>query len=539
MNTFLFHDYETFDLDTKRARVSQYASIRTDEDLNIIPGEEKVLYCLPQIDYLPSPEACLVTGITPLEIIEKSKIKDPSYEVLCEYDFFTKINQEFSSPSTISLGYNSTRYDDEISRNGFYRNLLPIYDREWKDNCSRWDILPLTRMYAFLYPNDINIPTDDEGNPSFRLEKLSVANGFKIENEGEAGANFHDALTDVRATIYMAKMMKDTHPEFWEYFLNNKNKNQVKNNLVTSIGRIAFCNSTYFGSDAKYTEPCFLIGFSKANANNFFTIKLSNIDTIRTFMSLTAEEIQSKLYIKKDNPDYIDLPIHQIEINKTSPIIPFDKLNLLFGDTDVSNKLTELGKDPVKIKEAYAYVKTNLSEIENKLNQVFNKGFENQQTNDPELAIYGGFAPRSDDRKVFNFHKDLASKSFVQYFEKNMFEDKRYNELARRIILRNFMDDIKQMPLMSNIVDEWYKIATYKIHKGYDPRINDSQNPEILLSHTLPSLKEKIPEMEKTLDDRGISIMAKIKEGINLQYKELRENGGLEQSQANRKTPKP
>ena len=119
MNTFLFHDYETFGLDTKRSRASQYASIRTDEDLNIIPGEEKVLYCLPQIDYLPSPEACLVTGITPLEIIEKSKVKDPSYEVLSEYDFFKRINEEFSSPSTISLGYNSIRYDDEISRNGF------------------------------------------------------------------------------------------------------------------------------------------------------------------------------------------------------------------------------------------------------------------------------------------------------------------------------------------------------------------------------------------------------------------------------------
>ena len=87
---------------------------------------------------------------------------------------------KFSQNSTISLGYNSIRYDDEISRNGFYRNLLPVYEREWKNNCSRWDIIPVVRMYAFLYPNEINIPTDEEGKPSFRLEKLSVANGFVI-----------------------------------------------------------------------------------------------------------------------------------------------------------------------------------------------------------------------------------------------------------------------------------------------------------------------------------------------------------------------
>lgn len=539
MNTFLFHDYETFGLDTKRSRASQYASIRTDEDLNIIPGEEKVLYCLPQIDYLPSPEACLVTGITPLEIIEKSKVKDPSYEVLSEYDFFKRINEEFSSPSTISLGYNSIRYDDEISRNGFYRNLLPVYEREWKNNCSRWDIIPVVRMYAFLYPNEINIPTDEEGKPSFRLEKLSVANGFKIENEGEAGANFHDALTDVRATIYMAKMMKDNHPEFWSYFLTNKNKNDVKNSLVTSIGKIAFCNSTYFGGDAKYTEPCFIIGFSKANAGNFFSIKLNNIETIKNFMSLSVEEVKSKLYLKRDNPEYVEMPIHQIEINKTAPMIPFDKLNVLFGETDVATKLSELGKDPNGIKEAYAFVKDNLSKIENKLNKVFDKGFENQQTNDPELAIYGGFAPKSDEQKLFYFHRDLESRSFAKYFENNVFEDKRYNELARRVILRNFLDDVKQIPSMTDIVSEWYKVATFKIHKGYDYRINNSENPEILLDNTLPSLKEKIPELEKTLDERGLAIMAKIKEGINLQYRELRENGGLEQAAPARKTPKP
>lgn len=538
MNTFLFHDYETFGLDTKRARSSQYASIRTDENLNIIPGEEKVLYCLPQIDYLPSPEACLVTGITPLEIIEKSKNPDPSYEVLSEYDFFTKINQEFSSPSTVSLGYNSIRYDDEISRNGFYRNLLPIYNREWESNCSRWDILPLTRMYAFLYPNEINIPVDDEGKPSFRLEKLSVANGFKIDNEGSAGANFHDALTDVRATIYMAKMMKDNHPEFWDFFLKNKNKNATKNNLAVSSSKMILSGSTYFGHEAKYTEPCYLIGFSKSNPNNFLTIKLNDINNIRNFMALSVDEIKSKLYLKKDDPNYTEMPIHQIEINKASPIVPFDKFNLLFKDVDVAKKLDDLGKDSIKMREAYAFVKSNAQEIESKLNQVFDKGFENKITNDPELAIYGGFAPKSDEQKTFAFHRDLSTKSFAKYFEKNIFDDKRYNELAKRIILRNFMDDIKKVPSMSGVIDEWYKVAAFKIHKGYDYRLNNSDEPEILLSNTIPSLKEQIPLMETQLDERGINILSKIKEGINVQFREIKNNGGLE-SKETKKSPKP
>lgn len=539
MKTFLFHDYETFGLDTKRSRVSQYASIRTDENLNIIPGEEKVIYCLPQIDNLPSPEACLVTGITPKEIMEKANNPDPAYEVMSEYDFFNSINKEFGSPSTCSLGFNTIRYDDEISRNGFYRNLLPIYDREWKSDCSRWDILPLVRMYAFLYPNEITIPKDEEGKSSFRLEKLSVANGFKIENEGEAGANFHDALTDVRATIYMAKMMKEAHPEFWEFFLKNKNKNAVKNNLSISKSKMIFSNSTYFGSDSKYTEACYLIGFSKANANNYFTIKLNNIDSIRTFMSMTAEEIKERLYLKKDDPNYLELPIHQIEINKASPILPFDKLNEIFGQIDAAQKFDELGKDSAKMREAFVFVKSNQKEIEDKLNLIFDKGFQNQPCVDPELAIYNGFGERSDEPLVTSFHRDLASKSFAKYFETKVFKDPRYNELAKRVILRNFIDDVKKIPSLSDVVSDWYKTAAFKIHKGYDKNLNHSDEPEIVLNETLSTLKERLPEIEKDLDERGKSILKDFKESINSQFRLIKENGGLDQQDAVKNSPKP
>ena len=48
-NTFYWHDYETFGLRGDERRPSQFAGVRTDENLNLI-GEGEVLYCRPKQD---------------------------------------------------------------------------------------------------------------------------------------------------------------------------------------------------------------------------------------------------------------------------------------------------------------------------------------------------------------------------------------------------------------------------------------------------------------------------------------------------------
>ena len=68
-HTFLWHDYETFGAVPRRDRPAQFAAIRTDAELNEI-GEPVMLYCQPAPDYLPDPQACLITGITPQHCLE-------------------------------------------------------------------------------------------------------------------------------------------------------------------------------------------------------------------------------------------------------------------------------------------------------------------------------------------------------------------------------------------------------------------------------------------------------------------------------------
>ena len=164
--SFFIYDYESFGTNPASDRPAQFAGIRTDADFNII-GEPVMLYCKQTNDYLPAPEAVMVTGITPQECNEKG-IPEP--------EFAAKILAEFSQPNTCVMGYNNIRYDDEMTRYTFYRNFIDPYEYSWKNGNSRWDLLDLVRACYALRPEGINWAYDDDGMPSFRLEKLTKAN---------------------------------------------------------------------------------------------------------------------------------------------------------------------------------------------------------------------------------------------------------------------------------------------------------------------------------------------------------------------------
>lgn len=115
-------------------------------------------------------------------------------------------------PGTIGVGYNTIRFDDEITRFMFWRNLMDPYAREWQNQCGRWDLLDVVRMAYALRPDGIVWPKKEDGSPSFKLEHLSQANGLAHEAA-------HDALSDVRATIALARLLRDRQPKLFEFAL--------------------------------------------------------------------------------------------------------------------------------------------------------------------------------------------------------------------------------------------------------------------------------------------------------------------------------
>ena len=212
--TFLWHDYETFGANPRRDRPAQFAAIRTDAELNEI-GEPLMLYCQPATDVLPEPESCLITGITPQECAAKG---------VPEHEFARRINDALGEGGTIGVGYNSIRFDDEVTRFMLWRNLRDPYAREWQNGCGRWDLLDVVRTAHALRPEGIEWPVGDDGLPTFRLEKLSAANGLAHESA-------HDALSDVRATIALARLLRQRQPKLFDFCLSLHKKERVAQEL--------------------------------------------------------------------------------------------------------------------------------------------------------------------------------------------------------------------------------------------------------------------------------------------------------------------
>lgn len=174
--SLLWFDYETFGLDPARDRPAQFAGLRTDPELNTL-GDPVAFFCKPPRDYIPNPESCLITGISPLMALERG---------LCEHEFIARILAQYLEPATCGVGYNSIRFDDEVTRNTLYRNLYDPFAREWQFGNSRWDLLGVVRMARALRPEGINWPKDKEGRLTLRLDHLTVANGIDHEDAHDA-----------------------------------------------------------------------------------------------------------------------------------------------------------------------------------------------------------------------------------------------------------------------------------------------------------------------------------------------------------------
>ena len=191
-SSFYWYDLETSGTDPKWDRIVQFAGVRTDEALEVV-GDEYCTYVHLPDDVLPSPQASLVTGITP---------QRTHAEGVSETQALVRINEIFSAPNTCVVGYNSLRFDDEFMRYGLYRNMLDPYAREFRQGNSRWDLIDLVRATGALRRDGIEWPEDEDGLPVYRLEVLTAANGI-------AHGHAHDAMSDVHATIGMARLLYD------------------------------------------------------------------------------------------------------------------------------------------------------------------------------------------------------------------------------------------------------------------------------------------------------------------------------------------
>ncbi len=407
-NSFYWHDYETWGADPRRDRVAQFAGLRTDLDFNPI-GQPMVIYAAPADDFLPQPEACMVTGLSPQVCRDRG---------MPESELFGAILQEFSQPGTCALGYNTIRFDDEFTRYGFYRNFIDPYAREWRDGNSRWDLIDVVRLTRALRPEGIEWPLREDGLPGFRLEQLTAANG--IEHEGA-----HDALSDVRATIALAKLVRDRQPKLFEYLLTHRDKRWLAEVLNVRRQQPVLHVSARYPAQLGCIAAVLPVAMHPVNRNGVIVYDL-RYDP-EALLTLSAEEIRERLYTAgKDLAEGEQrIALKTIHVNRAPVVVPMNTLT--------SAARTEWQMD-AQAEQRHREQLTGASGLEQKLAEVFaDPPFP--PASDPDQALYDGFiAP--DDRKRCDHVRRCTPEELAD--DAPAFDDPRLNELLYRFRARNY-----------------------------------------------------------------------------------------------------
>ena len=411
--TLLWYDLETFGRNPRSSRISQFAALRTDYDLNPV-ADPVSLFCKPADDFLPEPEAAMITGITPQYAAEHG---------LCEAEFMAVVHGHLSAAGTCALGYNTIRFDDEFIRFSLYRSFYDAYEREYAGGNSRWDLLDIMRMLYALRPDALRWPRHEDGTPSFKLELLAKANDCF---EGEA----HEALSDVRSLINLARLAKRAAPELWRYALDLRDKNRVAAKLEANPGQRILHISGQFpalNACAGLMLPLMPHPLIKSR-----TLAVELRPEALQLIDYPAERIEHNLFTKASLLPAGEprIGLKEIHHNRCPVVFTPEDAKALGLHPDFRHMNIDIGQ----ARDIHAKLIAAANPIRQKLATVFAKSRDFDNT-DPDGALYAGFIGRSDKGK---FGKARSSKGQSPL----VFDDARLSELYFRYKARNWPESL-------------------------------------------------------------------------------------------------
>jgi exodeoxyribonuclease-1 len=414
MQTFFWHDYETSGADSRRDRPLQFAGVRTTMELEIV-GEPVMFYGKPSLEMPPHPDACMITGITP-QLAEREGVN--------EAEFAARVHEQLATPGTCSVGYNSLRFDDEFTRQMFYRNFYEPYGREWENGNSRWDLIDLVRLCEALRPEGIIWPVRDDGSPSFKLEHLASANHLNQERA-------HDALSDVYALIDLARLIRVRQPRLWDWYYGLRRKQKVFEMLdVVNMTPVVHVSSRYPASHHCLTVIAPLAQHP-TRSGEIIAYDLGTDPT--AWLALEDDEIADRIFTSRaDLPEGVErIPLRTVKANHAPALAP---LSVLQG---VDMVRLQLNLDQCLANRDVLHAVDGLAE---KLRRVFQFSGDFPAPEDPELALYGGgFLPASDKRLLGQIRSTPPARLAEQAFQ---FSDPRYDELLFRYRARNWPETL-------------------------------------------------------------------------------------------------
>ena len=415
--TLFFYDLETSGLRSRDDRLMQFAGQRTNLDLEPV-GEPVNIFVKISDDVLPSPAAIGVTGITPQKTLE---------EGILEPEFCKKAVEEIFTPGTVALGYNTVRFDDEFMRATFWRNFYDPYEWEWKDGRSRWDMLDVVRMTRALRPEGINWPFTDAGKPTNSLEYLTSANGLSHEHA-------HDALSDVYATIEVARLIKSKQPDLFKFLFDNRGKKEAMH--LANLERptpVVYVSGRYSN---EFNKATVVVPIAPSRNGNVLVYDLRyNLEEL-----LAQDEAEEKTFYPI---------VKELCYNKCPALAPLSVLTKKDG-------WKKLGLTPESVQENLEILYKHPDFIE-RMRTKNEERPEFPPAEDPEQAIYDGFLNERDKVKVEAVRNANVNKLADFHPE---FDDARLPELLLHYKGRNYPSTLSEHEM-----EQWEKYRHLKIQK--------------------------------------------------------------------------
>jgi exodeoxyribonuclease-1 len=432
MKTFYWYDYETFGISPKIDRISQFAGIRTDENLNIL--DEHMFYCKPTHDCLPAPEACAVTGISPQLCEQKGMI---------EHAFIQKINTEFSTPNTCIVGYNSIRFDDEFTRHALYRNFIDPYAWHWKNGNTRWDILDVVRLcYALKKDASLEWVYDENGKPIFKLDQLSLANGIEHTNA-------HDALADVRATIAIAKIIKESQPQLFDYAFSLREKKTVERKI--QLFEPMLHTSGMYLAEKSCTRLAVALAYHPEYNDRAIVFNLDQDPSL--LLELEVEELKALMFTKQSElPKGVErLQIKDLIFNKSPMFVP----NVYKLEPKI---IEQLQIDMETCLDRLSFIKDNQKTISKIVQDLYRNDQERIKTTDVNQTLYDGFMDNGDKR-IGDQIQTLSVDALKDFHPK--FKDDKLSILLMHFKARNYPETLSE-----DEAEDWFETVQGRVQAG-------------------------------------------------------------------------
>lgn len=433
MTRFVFYDLETTGAQPDFDRPLQFAAMVTNADFE--PIEEPVVwYAQHPQEVLSHPAAVMTTGLLP---------NDPALKQgMTEAQLAQAIAQLLQPPDTCAVGFNNLRFDAPMLRFLFWRSLKPPYEHEFKRGNSKFDVLDAARAYRLLRPEGIQWPENDQGYPSLKLTDLSAANGL-------AHTKAHDALSDVEATVGLARLLKQANPRLWTYLLNARDKQHVRQQ-VDRPEQPAFVHTTSrIAADRGGGSVFFNLGQPEGNPNARLLWD-ARFDP-EPWLEMTPESLAERRFVptpadRVNDPEQMRLPVKELHINRVPAVFPLSILK----EPDVCARMV---LDRQQVLDHIAFIQAHRQAFTEKMQQAVRLSTQPFPSGGAsEQALYQGFVPYADQQRLQQ-QTDLAlqastsaeQSAAIQALLAQPWQDERLHTLVPHFAARNFPTAIDQV----------------------------------------------------------------------------------------------